>query len=275
MALGHTTKLRWNEPSEWIWSEQPAHLPLIGTDSFERAQRMRRARGDLRQRGPRRTARPYSLRGLLFCDLCKRRMQGSWNNDAAYYRCMFLSQYAAANKIDHPRAVYLREDQVVPGLDDWLVTSLRPDALERTVLAMLDAQQTGTDEGTEQARKVIAACDAKMRQHRAALEAGADPAIIAGWMTETQAERDAAQRRRIRPASRRARLSQADIAELVASIADLTSALTSADAAAKAEIYRELGLRLTYSPYGPQGRTVQVEARPMSGMYVKSVRGGT
>jgi site-specific DNA recombinase len=102
VALGHTTKLRWNEASEWIWSERPAHSPLIDPDIFEQAQRMRQTRGEARQRGPRRTARPYSLRGLLYCDICKRRTQGSWNNDAAYCRCVFLSQYAAANKIDHP-----------------------------------------------------------------------------------------------------------------------------------------------------------------------------
>jgi hypothetical protein len=29
----------------------------------------------------RRTRHPYQLRGLLFCGVCRRRMQGSWNND--------------------------------------------------------------------------------------------------------------------------------------------------------------------------------------------------
>jgi site-specific DNA recombinase len=37
------------------------------------------------------------------CGVCGRRTQGSWNNGAAYYRCVFLSQYAAKNKLDHPR----------------------------------------------------------------------------------------------------------------------------------------------------------------------------
>jgi site-specific DNA recombinase len=162
----------------------------------------------------------------------------------------------------------------VPGVDKWLTASFRPAALERTVRAMLEAQPTGADRISEEARQVITACDAKLRQHRAALEAGADPALIAGWMAETQAERDAAQRR-IQPASRRGRLSQADIADLIASVGDLTSVLASADAAAKAEIYRELGLRLTYSPQGPQGRTVQVEAKPFAAMYVRKCPRGT
>jgi len=27
VALGHTTKMRWNEPGKWIWSERTAHEP--------------------------------------------------------------------------------------------------------------------------------------------------------------------------------------------------------------------------------------------------------
>ena len=42
------------------------------------------------------------------------------------------------------------------------------------------------DEGAQQE---ISECDAKLRQHRAALEAGADPALVTSWMKETQARR--------------------------------------------------------------------------------------
>jgi site-specific DNA recombinase len=96
VALGHITKMRWNDAGKWIWSEQAAHEPLIDTATFEQAQALRRARGAAR-RGPRRTSRPYCLRGLLFCGLCQRRMQGSWNNQAAYYRCMFLPAMAVTS----------------------------------------------------------------------------------------------------------------------------------------------------------------------------------
>ncbi len=81
------------------------HEPLIDTETYKHAQARRRARSGRAERSPRRTPRPYALRGLLFCGICGRRMQGSWNNEAAYYRCVFLSQYAAKNKTDHPRAV--------------------------------------------------------------------------------------------------------------------------------------------------------------------------
>jgi site-specific DNA recombinase len=51
--------------------------------------------------------------GVLYCGICGRRMQASWNNDAADYRCVFLREYAAKNKISHSRAVYLRVDQLI------------------------------------------------------------------------------------------------------------------------------------------------------------------
>ena len=92
VALGFTTKQRWNEPGKWIWSEHPVHEPLIDVATFERAEALRRARSATLQRSPRPTPRPYTLRGLLYCGICGRKMQGSWNNGAAYYRCVYRSR---------------------------------------------------------------------------------------------------------------------------------------------------------------------------------------
>ena len=50
----------------------------------------------------------YALRGIVRCGVCGRKMQGSWNNGKPYYRCTFLSQCAAKNKVNHPTSVYLR-----------------------------------------------------------------------------------------------------------------------------------------------------------------------
>jgi site-specific DNA recombinase len=79
----------------------------------------------------------------------------------------------------------------------------------------------------EQARRQIADCDAKLRQHRAALEAGADPAVIAGWMTETQARRAEAEAR-LTPDSRRQAMTSDQIAAGIAEIGEIPSALAAA-----------------------------------------------
>jgi hypothetical protein len=63
-------------------------------------------------------------------------MQGSWNNGQPYYRCTFPGEYALANRIDHPRVVYLREAEVVPELDTWLTRTLDPAHLPATLDAL-------------------------------------------------------------------------------------------------------------------------------------------
>jgi hypothetical protein len=63
-----------------------------------------------------RTRHHYALTGRLFHAQCGRRMQGSWNNQQAHYLCRFPSEYAIANKLDHPVTVYLREASLLPPL---------------------------------------------------------------------------------------------------------------------------------------------------------------
>lgn len=56
---------------------------------------------------------------------------------------------------------------------------------------------------SELLRRQLAESDRKLRQHRAALEAGADPVIVAGWMQEEQSRRSELERRLIYSACRR------------------------------------------------------------------------
>ncbi|MFF0467487.1 hypothetical protein ACFYPX_08710 [Micromonospora zamorensis] len=39
------------------------------------------------------------------------------------------------------------------------------------------------------AQAIITECGAKLERYRAALDAGADPAVVTGWIAQTQAER--------------------------------------------------------------------------------------
>jgi site-specific DNA recombinase len=263
VALGHATKLKWNDPGLWIWSREPVHEPLIDIEVFEQVQALRRARGSADERSPRRTPRGYALRGIVRCGVCKRRMQGSWNNGKPHYRCTFLTQYAAKNKVNHPTSVYLREEQLLPQIDAWLSRKFDPVAFTSAVREF-EAAHPGEPEPDEEARQEIAECDAKLRQHRAALEAGADPVLVTSWMKETQARRTLAEARLKRPARRR-RMTEDEIMDLVTELGGLMQALKGADPADKAEIYRRIGLTLTYHP---QEKRVAAEARPNSIMYV-------
>ncbi|MGH3251922.1 MAG: recombinase family protein [Trebonia sp.] len=263
VALGHTTKQTWNDPAKWIWSEEPTHEALVDAESFDRVQKLMRARGSADERSPRRTSRGFSLRGLLRCGLCGRKMQGSWNNGKAHYRCTFLNQYAAKNKVDHPISVYLREELLLPQLDAWLSRKFDPIAITSTVRE-LEAAQADDPKPDDSAQHEIADCDAKLRQHRAALEAGADAVLVTSWMNETQAKRAAAESRLRKPSGRR-RMTRDEITSLVKAVGDVMQVLKDADPADKAEIYSQLGLTLTYHP---NEKRVVAEARPASIMYV-------
>jgi site-specific DNA recombinase len=189
VALGHTTKMRWNEQTEWIFSEEIVHPAIIAPETFQQAQALLAAKNARKViRRPRTSPRPYVLRGLLYRGICQRRMQRSWNNDQPYYRCTFPSEYAAANHIRHPRAVYLREAEIVPELDGWLGEVFDPARLPRTLEALTAAQIPEPSPETTALRQEMADCDRQLGQYRAALDGGADPAVIAGWISETQAK---------------------------------------------------------------------------------------
>jgi len=115
-------------------------------------------------------------------------------------------------------------------------------------------------------RAQIAACDAKIARYKAALDAGGDPAIIAGWITTTQAERAAAlaQLRTVETQTVR-KMSRQEIADLITRLGDIATTLRRADPDDKAEVYRHLGLHLSYDPNRQivraeaRGETVRVE----------------
>jgi site-specific DNA recombinase len=179
-------------------------------------------------------------------------MQGSWNNDQAYYRCTYPSEYARTNDIRHPRVVYLREAEILPELDTWLVRSLDHARLPATIEALAASQDDAVPRELASLREQIGACDQKLAQYRAALDSGADPAVVGQWITETQARKLAADARlRAATGSTRpgpAKMTKEQIAATVNAIKDLMQALRNAATEDKAEIYAALNLQLTYHP---------------------------
>ena len=270
VAAGHRTKLRWNDEDAWVRSPGVAHEPLITAEVFEAARARRAANGRNTIRKPRRTPRPYLLRGLLRCGLCDRRMQGSWNHEQAYYRCRYPTEYALPRRAQHPRTVYVREAQILPPLDDWIAGVFEPDRLEETCRALVEAQEPVIDDDrAATVRRVLVDCDARLARYREALEAGTDPAVVAQWISEVQVERRAAEEelRRRRPAPA---LTEDDIRVIIESLADLVGVLEAAEPAKKSALYDSLGLALTYEP---NRRRVLVEA-DLGGVRTVRVGGG-
>jgi hypothetical protein len=47
--------------------------------------------------------------------------------------------YGLANKIEHPRNVYLAEREVLPPIDHRLATMFRPHRMQQTIAALCEA----------------------------------------------------------------------------------------------------------------------------------------
>ncbi|MBM0256656.1 hypothetical protein JNW89_07005 [Micromonospora sp. 4G55] len=185
-------------------------------------------------------------------------MQGQYNHGDAYYRCRFPQEYALANQVPHPSNVYLREDALTDPLDTWLASAFAPHRIEQTITAMADAQPLDHSPATgTAAQTIVTECDAKLERYRTALDAGADPAVVTGWIAQTQAERARAEADlHANAGTTPRRMSRAEITALVTALGDITTVLRDADPADKAEVYRQLGLRLTYRP---ETQTVRAE----------------
>jgi site-specific DNA recombinase len=249
VALGHTTKMRWNQAGSWIYSDKIVHPPVISTDVFGQAQDVLAARGrGPCQHKPHATPRSYAFGGAVFCGVCQRRMQGQWINRAPYYRCRFPAEYALANKVSHPRNVYLREDAFAARVTHWLTGLFAPGRLEQTIDQMTAAQDgIGDDTAAETARAKVADAGRKMARYKAAIDAGGDLEEISSWISDAKAQRLAAEAE-LRRATTRSRMTRQQIADLISEVSHLAATLRGAESEAAAEAYQQLGLRLTYYP---------------------------
>jgi len=277
VALGYETRMRWNPREEWVWSERPAHPAIIARHVFPPVQAVRAGGAPpTTGRTVTRTRHPYVLRGLLFCSDCGRRMQGNWNNGRPHYRCRYPAEYARAKALAHPPTVYVREDHILPALDGWLADAFAPQHLTATLTALEQAQPDPDTRATTLQRQ-LAEADRKLARHRAALEAGADPVTVAEWTRQVQAERRALDAQLGALGAARGgrgpgdRLTKQQIKALVDGLGGLLTALRAADPADRAEVYQQLGLRLTYDRVS---RTVLAETQPTSSMCVEFVSEG-
>jgi site-specific DNA recombinase len=259
VALGHENRHRWNDPSQWAWSRTEAHTPLISTDLYKRAQQTIKARGTHSATGkaPRHTGRPYLFRGLITCGLCDRKMVGNPNHGRLYYRCTASRDFVRQHQISHPPALYLREDVIIDPIDRFLRDELTGGTLTDNLRRVADARYRAalaahdTIGEIDKLRQAIADADEKISRYRATLDAGGDPTLIAGWITETTAIKKSAQARLSLTEAPPQRMTGEQLGTIAEAFNDLLRLLRDADPRDKAELYSRIGLRLTYQP-GPE-----------------------
>jgi hypothetical protein len=172
----------------------------------------------------------------------------------------------------HPRNVYLRERDVLTPLDDALASAFAPARLQDTITRMTASQPPPSpdDSALHAAHARLADCDTKLAGYRAALDAGADPTVVTGWITEVQSQRRKIQEQLSTPRPQPTKtMNREHITTLIQQLGDITTALAEAEPTDRAEVYRQLGLRLTYHP---EQQKVRVQAQPVADSYGDLVR---
>jgi Recombinase zinc beta ribbon domain len=177
----------------------------------------------LARRGPglvcsRESTVPYALRGLLFCAACGRRMQGAARvgkrTTRILYRCeLGKSRSVPADLSDHPRTVYLREDEVTVQLDEWIATLADPDDLARGQDA-----DPGAGTGYAALQRQLSEANRKVAALVNAVESGVAVEDLTAVLRRRTTERDEL-KTRLERAERPRAMSAAQISELVEELA--------------------------------------------------------
>jgi site-specific DNA recombinase len=156
-----------------------------------------------------------------------------------------------ANKVSHPKNVYLREADVIGHVDGWLAELFAPDGIDAT-MDQIAEQAEGladpeADAHAQAARERIATFDGQIKGYRASIDAGRAPAVVGPWIAWDPGQEGAAQAE-IRAATGQRRMSRDEIAAVVTAFGDLARVVERADPADQADIYAKLRLSLVYQP---------------------------
>jgi len=248
VAAGYDTRMRWRDRTAWIAPDRPTHEALIPDDLAQAARLRMQAR-----RGPglvcsRESTVPYALRGLLYCAACGRRMQGAARVGKKSTRILYRCEFGKARSVpvdlsDHPRTVYLREDEITPRLDEWIATLADPEELARGQDA-----DPAAEPGYGALQRQLSEANRKVAALITALESGVAVEDLTAALRRRTAERDELKARLERTERPRA-MSAAQISALVEELGGLSSVLGHATGAERAQVYASLGLRLDFDPY--------------------------
>ena len=114
-----------NPPTEWVWSPEPVHEPLVDLETFVQAQQVsehrERSRSGAGANSHPRTKRIYRLRGYMWCDECGRRFYGKTAKSHAYMVC---APKKAWRPQGHPASIWTREDALLDGVNGFLAAQV-------------------------------------------------------------------------------------------------------------------------------------------------------
>ncbi len=268
VAAGHITKQRPNSDDDWQWSREPAHEAIIPLEQWQAVQDVFTA-GTRRSKAQRRRRHDYMLKGMIVCSICERKLVANVVRNHLQYRCRMKDEYPG---LDHPKSLSVREDQLLPAVDQWLAELFDKDHLDDTTKALANTEHPDTSTVDElETRRTIKDCDKRIANFEAALGATDDNDTIAGFIQQierSRAERKNAQSRLQRLTTKRG-ITEQDVRQTVDSLAAAVALLSTAEPADRRRVYEAANLNILYDH---EGQRAQISVAPrVSG----GVGGGT
>jgi DNA invertase Pin-like site-specific DNA recombinase len=258
VAAGHVTKQRWNPEEAWQWSREPAHPALVSRDDWEAAQNVFTA-GERRSQPQRHRKHDYMLKGMVTCNDCGRKLVANTVRGTLLYQCRMKTEYPG---LEHPKSLSVREDHLLPTIDNWLGQLFDPDHIDGTISSLAKVETDQLDAAEElAARRVIKDCDKRIANFEIALGVTDDPDTIAGFAR--QIERARAERKnaelRLRRLTTGKGLSEDEIRQVVQSLADAVKLLAGASPEDRRRVYEAARLEVLYDH---ENRRAQLSVAP-------------
>lgn len=251
---------------QWVWSATPTHPAIVSKELFEQVDE--RARGkaipsrqvpaSYPQRRARRPGRLYVLRGCVRCAMCGRRMEGTHQRDANYYRCRFDANRgrAAAEATGHPRALQIKEDLVLGALLDFMTRRIFGPERLRHLRHELAEAATGSGDRRDaelvRLRSELKEIDQALYRQALRMEEHDDPDHPVVALAKQRIAELSARRAAIEKAVLAAEAAQpdtatpAEIEAMLDAVPDLRSALASATPDELAEILDAFDVTVAY-----------------------------
>lgn len=181
---------------EWVEAGE-RHEAIISDDQFQRARTERAARRSGRSSPRRRSPNHfYLLGGFVHCATGHNplRMQGKTRKGNTYYACGYRRSYGdlAADALGHGKWQYVREDQLVEGVDRFFATRIfgaQRLAAFRSQHKVLNRQIDSSSTAERgRLRHEHTALEQRLERQLTAIEAGVDPALVGRRIEEIRAE---------------------------------------------------------------------------------------
>lgn len=141
VAAGHVTKQRWNPEEAWQWSREPAHAALVSRDDWEAAQNVFTA-GERGSQPQRHRKHDYMLKGMVTCNDCGRKLVANTVQGTLIYQCRMKTEYPG---LEHPKSLSVREDHLLPTIDNWLRQLFDPDRIDDTISSLANVETDQLD----------------------------------------------------------------------------------------------------------------------------------